>query len=106
MKNLIISIYNSFKRHPFSLVAYMFTLIPWGMVYLIRIRMHLNPPVSGYDFRGEGAVFGVLLAMVLSAALLIVMVLNLYFQKNKSFYVNIIALIIISNLFLYGVGMI
>lgn len=96
------------KRYPFSIGAFIFTLVPWVIVYgaLININ-YLHPAPKGTDdYRGEALMFAVIIALMLAGILSTVVVVNLIFQKDKSFYAKLSAIIVISNLMLYGIGMI
>lgn len=107
MKRFGYSVISAFKRYPFSVSAYILTMLLWAFIYFGQINIKLNPAPEGIsDYRGEGIMYGVLLVMLLSAILLVIMVLNVIVQRNKSFYVKLSAVIVISNLLLYGMGMI
>jgi len=95
-----------FKTYPFSVSAFVLTMLLWAYIYFSQINILLNPaPKLVADYRGEGIMFGVILVIFLSTIFLVVTILNLIFQKNKFFYMKLSALIVINNLLLYGIGM-
>ena len=97
----------TFNAFPFSIVAYIISLVPWAIIYIALIRINLDPAPKGIkDFRGEFLTIGVIFALLLAGVLVIITSLNLIFQKSKSFYTKLLAVIIIGNLVLYSVGMI
>jgi hypothetical protein len=107
MKTLSSKILEKFEEYPLSLAAYVLSLIPWVLVYVGQLRINLNPvPAGTDDYRGEGLAFAALLALLLASILLTVTVINLIFQKVKRFYLELVALIIVGNLVLYGIGII
>jgi hypothetical protein len=107
MKTLSSKILEKFEEYPLSLAAYVLSLIPWVLVYVGQLRINLNPVPAGVnDYRGEGLAYAALLALLLASILLTVTVINLIFQKVKRFYLELIALIIVGNLVLYGIGII
>jgi hypothetical protein len=107
MKTLSSKILEKFEEYPLSLAAYVLSLIPWVLVYVGQLRINLNPVPAGVnDYRGEGLAYAALFALLLASILLTVTVINLIFQKVKRFYLELIALIIVGNLVLYGIGII
>jgi len=107
MRRLGYNVISIFKLYPFSISAYILTMLLWAFIYFGQINISLNPAPEGIsDYRGEGLMFGVILVMFFSTILLLITILNLILQKNKSFYMKLSAVILISNLFLYGIGMI
>jgi hypothetical protein len=107
MKTLSSKILEKFEEYPLSLAAYVLSLIPWVLVYVGQLRINFNPVPAGVnDYRGEGLAYAALLALLLASILLTVTVINLIFQKVKRFYLELIALIIVGNLVLYGIGII
>jgi hypothetical protein len=107
MKTLSSKILEKFEEYPLSLAAYVLSLIPWVLVYVGQLRINLNPVPAGVnDYRGEGLAYAALLALLLASILLTVTLINLIFQKVKRFYLELIALIIVGNLVLYGIGII
>lgn len=107
MKALSSKILQKFEEYPFSLAAYLLSLIPWVLVYVGQLRMNLNPlPAGVNDYRGEGLAYAALLALFLASILLTVTVFNVIFHKVKRFYIELIALIVVGNLVLYGIGII
>lgn len=107
MKTLSSKILQKFQEYPVSLAAYVLSLIPWILVYVGQLRISLNPMPAGVnDYRGEGLVYAVLLALLLASIMLTVTVFNLIFHKVKRFYTELIVLIIVSNLVFYSIGII
>lgn len=103
--NQTISFVKTCRRYPFSLAAYLLTLIPWLMVISIKVRMWISKPALGaQDISvGEGLMYGVLLSTFFSALLLVVTLINLAFGKNKTFYTRLFMLVLFSSLFFYAV---
>jgi len=96
----------TFKSFPFSVSAYLFTMLFWAYIYFSQIHINLTPATEGSrDYRGEGIMYAVVLVMMLSAVLLLVTLVNAGFQKNKIFYLKLSLLILISNALLYYIGL-
>lgn len=100
------SAFETFESYPFSLIAFYVALIPWVMVYMGFINIFLTPAPEGHhDYRGEGVMFGVIIALSIAVILILITTLNLIFQKNKPFYAKLVATTLAINLVLYGLGM-
>ena len=96
----------TFKSFPFSISAYVLTMLCWAYIYFSQIHINFSPVPEGMrDYRGEGIMYGVIMVMLLSAILLLVTLINLGFQKNKAFYIKLSVLILISNALLYYIGL-
>ena len=103
MRKPDINIFSTIKSYPFSIIAFVLSLAPWVLVTIARFNIRLNPAPEGYhDYRGEGLMFGVILAILLALILLVATVLNLAFQKTKSFYAWLVGVIVFANLAWYG----
>ena len=96
------------KRHPFLVGGFVFTLVPWVIVYTVLINIkYIRPAPNGTDdHRGEFLLFAVIVALILAGILSTVAAVNLVIQKDKSFYAKLIALIIVVNFSFYVIGMI
>ena len=107
MKRFACKVLETTIRYPFSIGAFIFTLVPWVIIYgaLININYLQPAPKGTQDYRGEFLTFFVIIALMLAGILSTVAVVNLIFQKDKSFYAKLTATIVISNLMLYGIGM-
>jgi hypothetical protein len=100
-------LYTTFKIYPFSIGAFVFSLTAWILVTIAHFNIKLNPPPESYrDYRGEGLIFGVIFAILVAIILVVTTVLNLIFQKAKTFYARLVAITIIVNLLWYGTLMI
>jgi hypothetical protein len=107
MKRLGDNVLTAFETYPISMSAYVITMLFWAFIYygMINISFLTPAPEGVVDYRGEGIMYGVLLVLFFSAVLLVITILNVVFQKNKSFYRKLSALIVISNLLLYSIGL-
>jgi hypothetical protein len=106
MTKLKIKLLAVFEIYPISAVAFVLTMLLWAYISFSQILIFLHPVPKGVaDYRGEGIMYGVILTLFLSAIFLVVTILNLTLQRNKSFYMKLSALIVISNLILYGIGL-
>ncbi|MEJ7559650.1 MAG: hypothetical protein WKF66_15180 [Pedobacter sp.] len=106
MKAFARKVSETLREYPASFGGFVFMLVPWAIVYVSLINIKMHPAPEGIqDHRGEGLAFGVILALMIAAILLIIFVISLIVQKDKSFYVKLIAAIIFVNLFLYGLGL-
>ncbi|MES2456759.1 MAG: hypothetical protein V4594_14495 [Bacteroidota bacterium] len=104
MRKTDINIVSTIKSYPFSIIAFVLSLAPWVLVTIAHLNISLNPAPEGYnDYRGEGLLFGVIFAILLAIILLVATVLNLTFQKAKSFYAWLIGVIVVVNLAWYGI---
>jgi hypothetical protein len=107
MKTIAGRVLETTKQYPFSIGGFLFTLVPWALVYFVLIRINLQPAPKGIpDHRGEGLIFWVILALLIAAIFTAITVLNLILQKDKPFYVKLTAVTILLNIFLYGIGLI
>jgi uncharacterized membrane protein YhdT len=106
MKESAGKLMNTFRQYPFSIAGFIFSLIPWLMVYIALIRIYLQPAAKGIqDHRSEFLFFGIVVALLIAVVLLAITAINLIFRDNKTFYIKLILLTIASNLFLYTIGM-
>jgi uncharacterized membrane protein len=106
MKSFAGKVLETTKRYPLSIGAFIFTLVPWVIVYGALINIYLNPaPKGAHDYRGEFLMFGVIVALMLAGILSTIAVVNLIIQKDKTFYAKLTAVIMLANLFLYFLGM-
>jgi hypothetical protein len=106
MKESAGKLMNTFRQYPFSIAGFIFSLIPWLMVYIALIRIYLQPAAKGIqDHRSEFLFFGIVVALLIAVVLLAITTINLIFRDDKTFYIKLILLTIASNLFLYTIGM-
>ncbi len=102
MGKMITKIFELLKAYPYSIGGFVLTLIPWILNSIAYINFKLNPPQQGHsDYRGEGLMFGVILALLLSTILLVVTILNLIFKKNSIFYTKLAVITVVINLVWY-----
>ena len=95
------------KQYPFSIGGFLFTLVPWALVYFVLIRINLQTAPKGIpDHRGEFLTFGVIVALLIAVIYTTIAVGNLILQKDKPFYAKLTAVTILLNIFLYGIGLI
>ena len=96
----------AFNNHPISMVFYVLSIIPWFLVCIIKFQVLVNPPHENHIGVGEGMMYGVILATICSFVLLLVSLLNMTFQKEKNFYLKLVALIFFGNVIFYAIAMI
>ena len=102
MKKLVRNLFEISKTYPFSIGASVLTLIPWILNSIAYINIKLNPSPQGYsDYRGEGVMFGIILAILLATILAAITLLNLIFQKNNFFYAKLLVITVVINLIWY-----
>jgi glucan phosphoethanolaminetransferase (alkaline phosphatase superfamily) len=107
MKKFASKVLDTTQRYPFSIGGFIFMLVPWVIIFgaLINIKYLQPAPEGTIEYRGEFLMFGVIIALMIAGILSAIVVVNLIFRKDKSFYAMLIAVIIIVNLSLYLLGM-
>ena len=84
------------KAYPYSIGAFVLSLVPLIMLTLGYINMKLNPAPKGYaDYGGEGLAYGSLVALLFAIIFILIMLANIIHQKNNAFYVKLIAVTIV-----------